>query len=104
MALAGLIKVSDDDLEWLFSGPSTLKSKASVVLAMRPAAVIKTCGGEGAIGYLNTGTEVHVSATRAEVVDTVSAGDTFNAGVLANLYGTGNLIEAGISNISARTL
>ncbi|UWR28131.1 carbohydrate kinase [Sulfitobacter sp. S223] len=104
MALADIIKVSDDDLEWLFPEPSTLKSKASAVLEMGPAVVIVTCGAEGAIGYLRTGTEVHVSATRAEVVDTVGAGDTFNAGVLADLYGTGNLTKAGILNMSADTL
>lgn len=104
MALADIIKVSDDDLEWLFAEPSTLKSKASALLEMGPGAVIVTCGREGAIGYLRTGTEVHVSATRAEVVDTVGAGDTFNAGVLADLYRNGNLTKAGISNMSADTL
>lgn len=104
MALADIIKVSDDDLAWLFAEPSTLKSKASALLEMGPGAVIVTCGGEGAIGYLRTGTEVHVSATRAEVVDTVGAGDTFNAGVLADLYRNGNLTKAGISNMSADTL
>ncbi len=89
IGLADLVKVSDEDLEWLVPGPSSLKSKATALLELGPDAVILTRGAEGATGYLKSGAEVQIPAVRAKVIDTVGAGDTFNAGVLAHLFDAG---------------
>tara|TARA_R110002033_G_scaffold39242_7_gene78994 strand:+ start:5131 stop:6060 length:930 start_codon:yes stop_codon:yes gene_type:complete len=104
MTFADIIKVSDEDLHWLAPGPSSLADKARSLLQKGPAAVILTRGADGATGYLRTGAEIHVPALRAKVVDTVGAGDTFNAGVLAHLHENGHLTTSGVSGMSAETL
>ena len=102
--LADLVKVSDEDLEWLVPGPSSLKSKATALLELGPAAGILTRGAEGATGHLKSGAEIQVPAVRAKVVDTVGAGDTFNAGVLAHLFDAGKLTKMTVSGITPETL
>jgi fructokinase len=104
IGLADLVKVSDEDLEWLVPGPSSLKSKATALLELGPDAVILTRGAEGATGYLKSGAEVQIPAVRAKVIDTVGAGDTFNAGVLAHLFDAGDLTKMTVSGITPETL
>ncbi|WP_353628451.1 carbohydrate kinase (plasmid) [Sulfitobacter sp. TCYB15] len=104
IGLADLVKVSDEDLEWLVPGPSSLKSKATALLELGPDAVILTRGAEGATGYLKSGAEVQIPAVRAKVIDTVGAGDTFNAGILAHLFDAGKLTKITVSGITTETL
>jgi fructokinase len=47
---------------------------------------------------------VQVAAKRVAVVDTVGAGDTFNAGVLASLAASGALTRADVAALDAATL
>ena len=104
MRLVDIVKVSDEDLDWLVPAPPSLTDKVMALLELGPAAVILTQGAQGATGYLKSGAEVKVPAIRAKVVDTVGAGDTFNAGVLAQLFEAGKLSKAAISDISPDTL
>jgi len=104
MRLVDIIKVSDEDLDWLVPDPPSLKEKVMALLELGPAAVILTQGAQGATGYLKSGAEVKVPAIRAKVVDTVGAGDTFNAGVLAQLFEAGKLTKTAVSDISPDTL
>ena len=60
------------------------------MLARGPTVVAVTAGTEGAAGYTADGS-VAVPARRAAVVDTVGAGDTFDAGLMASLHATGHL-------------
>ncbi|TBX20653.1 PfkB family carbohydrate kinase, partial [Nioella sediminis] len=55
----------------------------------------------GATAYLSDGTEVTVAAERVTAVDTVGAGDTFNAGVMASLSEQGLLTKAGVAGVTA---
>lgn len=89
IAQADMLKISDEDLDWVIEGPGTHEDKAKSMLERGPSVVILTKGAEGATAYLQRGTEVHVPAQSAQVVDTVGAGDTFNAGVLASLSQAG---------------
>ncbi len=104
MALTDILKVSDEDLNWMVPAPLSLKEKVDVVLGRGPRIVILTRGSEGATGFLSDGSNVTVPARRVEIVDTVGAGDTFNAGLLAKLYELGALQKAKLQTLSPETL
>ncbi|WP_170423616.1 carbohydrate kinase family protein [Ruegeria arenilitoris] len=99
IARADIIKVSDEDLDWIIPGPEPLEQKVPLLLQAGPAVVIVTRGGDGASGYLANGSETSVPVKPVEVVDTVGAGDTFNAGVLAELDRAGQLTKANLHNL-----
>lgn len=91
MGLCDIVKVSDEDLDWLQPGPEGLEDKMALVQALGPSIVLVTRGADGALGRMADGTTVTVPARKAVVVDTVGAGDTFNAGFLAQLGQAGLL-------------
>ncbi|SDE57438.1 carbohydrate kinase family protein [Ruegeria marina] len=101
---ADIVKVSDEDLDWIVDTPRSQAEKARVLLDMGPSVVIVTRGAAGAAGILPGGTEVHVPARPAHVVDTVGAGDTFNAGVLATLSERGQMSRAGLAALAREDL
>jgi len=88
---ADIVKVSDEDLDWLNPAPLTQAEKISAMLDTGPSVVIVTQGAEGATATLADGTSITVPAVKANVVDTIGAGDTFNAGFLAKLSELGLL-------------
>lgn len=104
IAQADIIKLSDDDLHWFLPAPLTLNEKIAVLLDQGPSVVILTQGGDGATGYLKDGRAVYVPAAKVQVVDTVGAGDTFNAGVLAQLSADGVLSKKQLANLSPQDL
>lgn len=100
IAQADIVKVSDEDLDWIVPGPETLEEKVPLLLQAGPAVVIVTRGSQGATGYLADGRTVTAPVTPVQVVDTVGAGDTFNAGVLAQLHRAGLLTKQALRAIS----
>ncbi|KIC37082.1 carbohydrate kinase [Ruegeria sp. ANG-R] len=105
IAQTDVIKVSDEDLDWIVPGPEGHAEKIPLLFRAGPAVVIVTKGGDGATGYLADGTEVSVPVQKVEVVvDTVGAGDTFNAGVLAALDRAGHLSKSALRSLSADDL
>jgi len=98
MAAADIIKLSDEDLHWM-EGEGDLAELARGLLAKGAKLVCITEGAEGVTGY-TAKHEVFVPANKAEVVDTVGAGDTFNAGLLAGLDRAGCLTKAKVANLS----
>lgn len=104
LAMVDIVKVSDEDLNWIVPEPLSLTQKVQVMMESGPSVVILTRGGEGATGFLADGTEVSVPAERVEIVDTVGAGDTFNAGVLAKLYELGALQKTRLKALSGDVL
>ena len=95
-----VVKVSDEDLNWIIPEPMPLQVKANTLLTAGPSFIIVTRGGEGATGYLSDGKVVDVPAERVQIVDTVGAGDTFNAGVMAILSNRGLLTKDGLASLS----
>ncbi|KEO60361.1 carbohydrate kinase family protein [Thioclava indica] len=89
MAAADIVKISDEDLRWI-EGSGTIDELARKVLARGAKLVFVTEGATGAHGF-SADHEVFAPARKVEVVDTVGAGDTFNAGVLAALDRAGTL-------------
>jgi fructokinase len=101
---ADIVKLSDDDLDWLVQGDAPLHDKARTVLAMGPKMLLLTQGSAGATAMLANGTQAHVAATKVAVIDTVGAGDTFNAGALAALRAAGALTPAALGKLDEATL
>ncbi|MGH1415510.1 MAG: carbohydrate kinase family protein [Pelagimonas sp.] len=101
LGLSDIIKVSDEDLDWIVQGEAGLDEKAAALLQSGASLIIVTKGGDGASGYLADGSQVSVPVTKVQVVDTVGAGDTFNAGVLAKLSELELLSKASLKNMSA---
>ncbi|MBD9525600.1 carbohydrate kinase [Paracoccus sp. PAR01] len=102
IGMADIVKLSADDLEWLMPGVS-FEQAASNLLARGVTLVLQTGGAAGARAYW-AGEPVSAPATRVEVADTIGAGDTFNAGVLASLQSDGALSREGLANLSPQTL
>ncbi|QTN37002.1 carbohydrate kinase family protein [Cognatishimia activa] len=100
LACADIVKVSDEDLDWILPEHSGIEAQAAGMQAMGPKVVVVTRGKEGATAFLADGTQVSVPSERAEVVDTVGAGDTFNAGVLAKLSQMGLLSKLAAQGIA----
>lgn len=100
IAICDILKVSDEDLNWIVPGTASLAEKASSLKQKGPKVVVLTRGSEGASAFFGDAESVDVSARKTEVVDTVGAGDTFNAGVLAGLSAANVLSKTGIANIS----
>lgn len=84
-----VVKVSDEDLEWLLPGVDPLQV-AETWRASGPALVVLTRGSKGAVGVLASGV-VEVAAPKIVVADTVGAGDALMAGLLDGLDGAGLL-------------
>jgi fructokinase len=82
--LADLVKISAEDLELLWPGmrPETL---AADLTAKGVSLVVVTDGGEAATGWTSGGLRATAIPPRVKVVDTVGAGDTFQAALLARL-------------------
>lgn len=82
--LATLVKLSDEDAEWLYPDAASLDEAIDSILALGPALVVVTRGGEGAV--LATAAErVAVPGRRVEVVDTIGAGDSFMSALIVQL-------------------
>lgn len=102
IARADIVKLSDEDLHWLM-GPGDIAALARDILGKGPKLVCITEGAKGGTGYTTRHT-VHAPANKVTVVDTVGAGDTFNAGVLASLHKAGALTKARIAALDADTI
>jgi fructokinase len=98
IAMADIVKVSDEDLGWLL-GPGHISDRAGAILALGPKLVFVTEGGAGARAYTPEH-EVKLHAEPVTVVDTVGAGDTFNAGILAELQKAGLLGKPALARLS----
>jgi fructokinase len=101
-----LLKVSAADLEWLAPGQPT-EEVARELLAQGPAMVTLTMGGAGALALRATADGVerlHAPGFSVKVVDTVGAGDTFAAGMLAALHERGVASRAALQALPAEEL
>ncbi len=80
-AAADLVKLSDEDVQWLHPGFSPAAA-CRYYLARGASLAVVTRGSAGALGMNARGT-VEVEACQVNVFDTIGAGDTFQAALLA---------------------
>lgn len=84
VALADVVKVSDEDLAWLAPGEEPLEV-AAAWRSLGPSIVVVTLGSEGAIAFASCGI-VSVPPVTVQVADTVGAGDSFMSGLIDGLW------------------
>ena len=99
---ADIVKVSDEDLHWLMDD-GDLEDRARALLDRGPSLICLTKGSDGVVG-LTRDARIEVPSRRGTVVDTVGAGDTFNAGVLASLSRAGVLTKTQVRSLSEETI
>ena len=98
IALSHVVKLSDEDLLWL-NGPGDVADQVRKVQALGPYLVLVTQGARGVHAFARDW-DVEVAASPVTVVDTVGAGDTFNAGFLTALAEAEALSRDGVAKIS----
>jgi fructokinase len=90
VAVADIVKVSDEDLNWLKSGEG-VNGHVRRWLEMGPSIVVVTRGKQGATAFLKDARRIDVTAPQVDVVDTVGAGDSFMSGLIDGLWSQGCL-------------
>ena len=97
-----VLKLSDEDLGLLYPGidPATF---AADCLAKGAGLVALTRGGEGAIAWHASGS-VETAPVKVDVIDTVGAGDTFQAALLTRIDELGALTPAGVRGMAGKLL
>lgn len=94
--ISSVVKVSDDDIEWLYPGQSQ-QSVADRWIAQGVALVVITRGASGLMGC-TANSCVEVDGIKVDVVDTVGAGDTVGAIIVEAIT------KGGVSALEGDTL
>jgi fructokinase len=92
-ALSSVIKVSDDDMAWLYPG-QRYEDVAMRWINDGAALVVVTRGSQGIIGFTADGS-VEVDGAKITVADTVGAGDTVGAIIVEAMIEKGILALTG---------
>ena len=95
-AISSVIKLSDDDVKWLYPDQS-FESVVQRWIAQGASVVVITRGSDGLIGFSSAGS-VEVPGVKIEVADTVGAGDTVGA-ILVEA-----MVERGLENLTGEVL
>ena len=85
-----IIKISEEDIEALYPSLS-IDAFIEQALLSGVALTVVTRGAQGMVARAATAGRLELPATRVDVVDTVGAGDTFQAALLAGLSRSGQL-------------
>lgn len=102
VGLADVVKVSDEDLEWLVPDRTPVET-ATRWAAEGPGLVVVTRGGDGAVAVRPGGTILEVPGVPVVVADTVGAGDTFSGVLIDTLLSLGVSGAAGGEALRALT-
>jgi fructokinase len=92
-AISSVIKVSDDDMAWLYPTQNYVDVAARWI-SDGAALVVVTRGAEGIIGFTSEGS-VEVEGAKITVADTVGAGDTVGAIIVEAMIEKGVLALTG---------
>ena len=103
LARCDLLKVSEEDIHALYPSLSIADFMAQALDA-GVALVVVTRGGEGVVAATRAVPALELPALPVEVVDTVGAGDTFQAGLLAWLQRGGCLGRRALEDIAPDAL
>jgi fructokinase len=96
VSISNAVKVSDDDIYWLYPGED-LDKVTKRWLGMGPELIVVTFGDKGLAGYREN-SKISVDAKKVVVADTVGAGDTVGA-ILVEA-----IIEDGLAKLTGEHL
>lgn len=100
LAATDLLKLSDDDLEWIYPGMNLEEAAQKMLSQSRAKLLVLTLGGDGALAFSN-GEKIAVKPAKVNgMKDTVGAGDTFMATLLAGLEQSGKLNTIALGNLT----
>jgi fructokinase len=102
-ANADVVRMSDVDFEYLF-GEEDFAARAAALLATGPSLVVITRGTNGALAWHRAAGAVEVDAPTVDVVDTIGAGDSFQAALLFALHRLGRIARDKLQTIDAGDL
>lgn len=103
IAMADIVKVSDEDLDWIAPGRPHPQAIGEMISDRGVQLVVLTKGRDGVSVFTQNGM-LEVAAQEVEVVDTIGAGDSFNGGFLAGLRRSGLLSKAALANVEPQAL
>ena len=85
LGVADVVKVSQEDLHWLLPD-LTPEQVVDDWLGRGPTLVAVTLGSDGVLAGTSSGLRARRPGVSVKVIDTVGAGDTFSAALLAGLH------------------
>jgi fructokinase len=100
---AHVVKASDEDLAWLYPQTDSIDALERWA-SLGPSLVVMTRGAEGCLAYLANGEAVAVAGRPVDVVDTIGAGDAFEAGMLSGVAAGGYLDPGIIAELDVSTV
>jgi fructokinase len=98
-ARADIVRLSDNDFAFLYDDTKHA-AKAKTLLAGGVALFVVTRGIRGAVAWHARAGVVEVEARPVELVDTIGAGDSFQAGLLFALKTMGRMAHRSLASIS----
>jgi fructokinase len=102
-AAAAIVRMSDVDFEFLYGG-SDQGERAKSLLAAGTSLVVVTRGIKGAQAWHREAGLVEVEAPATDLVDTIGAGDSFQAALLFALRAIGRIKRGALAQLNADEL
>jgi fructokinase len=102
-AAADIVRMSDVDFEFLYGG-SDYAGKAKSLIEAGTSLVVVTRGIKGAQGWHREAGVVEVQAPTVDVVDTIGAGDSFQAALLFALRAIGRIGTEALAQMNSDEL
>jgi fructokinase len=100
---ADIVRMSDVDFDYLY-GKEALATRAESLLARGSSLIVITRGTKGALAWHRRLEAIEVGAPEVGVVDTIGAGDSFQAALLFALQQLGRIERAKLQTIDADDL
>ena len=102
-AVADIVRMSDVDFEFLYGG-GDFGDKARSLIAAGTSLVVVTRGIKGAQAWHRAAGPVQVEAPAIDLVDTIGAGDSFQAALLFALRAVGRIRRGALAQMNAGEL
>jgi fructokinase len=100
---ADIVRMSDVDFDYLY-GKEAFATRAESILARGSSLIVVTRGTKGALAWHGRLEPIEVGAPEVDVVDTIGAGDSFQAALLFALHQLGRIERAKLQTIDADDL